>query len=466
MSDCYPASYPPVGGQSVNPSTGTAEPAWRCHSIQEVHERINACWQAHLQWKQTPPPARAAIFNKLAELLRARSMDYARLMAGEMGKPVSEGILEIEKCAVACDYYSGKDILSLLERKIPTDFSSSYTCLSPLGVILLIMPWNFPFWQVFRAALPPLLTGNGIALKHAPNVPVCAMAIECLFREAGLPSHLLSLLMIPNPEVASVISHPLIQGISVTGSTRTGKKVASLAGTHLKKTVLELGGSDPYILFADADLDIAAQECVKGRMVNGGQSCIAAKRLLVDASIADEFTQRIQSLLSNYRMGDPLDAETQLGPMAREDLRDTLHHQVTRSVAQGATLVIGGEIPEQSGWFYPPTLLTHVRPGMPVFDEETFGPVTAVCPFHTREEAWALANRTPYGLGAAVFSQDTTLAEAEARQHLQCGAIFINTSVRSDPRLPFGGIKHSGYGRELGEAALYEFANLQTIVQR
>jgi succinate-semialdehyde dehydrogenase/glutarate-semialdehyde dehydrogenase len=462
----YPNDNRLSGGQCINPYTGVADPAWPAHSIYDIHERIESSWTAHLQWKQRAPSERAATLNKLGELLRERKLEYAQLIASEMGKPIQEGISEVEKCASACDYYSSPEISTFLEQEVKTDYARSYTRLEPLGVILLIMPWNFPFWQVFRAALPALLVGNGIILKHAPNVPSCAQALESFFREVDMPPHLFAALMIPNSDVSVAISHPLIQGISVTGSTKTGKAVASTAGSYLKKTVLELGGSDPYVVLADADLDLAARECVQGRMINGGQSCIAAKRFLVDASIAEEFTEKVKVLMQEYAMGDPLNPKTRLGPMAREDLRDALHQQVHYSIKHGARLIMGGEIPNTPGWFYPPTILADVKPGMPVFDEETFGPVAAICPFRNEDEAWELAGRSSYGLGAAIFSRNEERAEQLAKQHLRAGSLFINTFVRSDPRLPFGGTKQSGYGRELGTVALHEFANLQTIVRK
>lgn len=451
------------GGLSVNPFTEETIQSYPALSIPEVCERIEQCHLAHLQWKQTAVVERARLLLRLAELLRDQATDQARLMALEMGKPLEQGIAEIEKCAALCEYYADHSGPWLEPQSVETEFTS-YTRLAPLGVILAVMPWNYPFWQAFRAAVPALLVGNGMILKHAGNVPGCALVIEKLWQQAGATEHLFSNLLIPGEQTAIAIAHPLVQGVTVTGSTETGKKIAAQCGTQLKKTVMELGGSDPYIVLADADLDLAARQCVAGRMVNGGQSCIAAKRWIVDQRVAEEFAEKAEQLLREFRSGDPLDRETTLGPMARKDLRDTLHHQVQRSVEQGARLRLGGEIPEGKGYFYPATLLTGVRPGMAVFDEETFGPVAVICPFETEQQAWEMANKTPFGLGAALFSRDIQRAEQLARQHLQAGALFINAHVRSDPRLPFGGIKQSGYGRELGKAALYEFANHQTVV--
>lgn len=449
----------------MNPYTEEEIRSYPALSILETCSRIEQCHDAHLQWKQTAPDERVKVLRRVAELLRLGAESHAHLMAQEMGKPIQQGHSEIEKCAVLCEYYANHGVQWLEEQPVDTEFTS-YTRLVPLGVILAVMPWNFPFWQVFRASVPALLTGNGMVLKHAGNVPDCALTIEALWQESGAPMNLFRNLMIPGSQSAVAIAHPLVQGVTVTGSTETGKTIAAQSGTQIKKTVLELGGSDPYVVLADADLDLAAQECVQGRMVNGGQSCIAAKRWIVDRRIAEAFATKTEALLKAYRCGDPADPQTTLGPLARKDLQTTLHDQVQRSIGQGAVLRLGGTLPEGKGYFYPATLFTEVKPGMAVFDEETFGPVATICPFDSLDQAWEMANQTPYGLGAAIFSRDTAKAEQLARQHLNAGTLSINAFVRSDPKLPFGGIKQSGYGRELGKAALYEFANHQTVTVR
>lgn len=449
----------------MNPFTGKEIRTYPAFSTDEINVSIELCHYVHLSWRETTPDERVKVLQDLAKLLRWKKERFAQLMAREMGKPIQEGYAEIEKCALLCEYYAAHGVQWLEEQSVAAEFLS-YTRLAPLGVILAIMPWNFPFWQVFRAAVPALLVGNGMVLKHAGNVQGCAFAIEYLWKEAGAPLHLFTNLILSGSQSAIALKHPRIQGVTLTGSTETGKIIAAQSGALLKKTVLELGGSDPYIVLKDADLDLAAQECVKGRMINGGQSCIAAKRWIVDRSVADVFTQKAEVLLKTYRKGNPRNPETTLGPLARKDLQTTLHSQVQRSIEQGAQLRLGGVLPKGKGSFYPATLLTHVRPGMPVFDEETFGPVAVVCPFDSLKQAFEMANQTPYGLGAAIFSRDIDRAAHLAKEHLQAGALFINAFVRSDPRLPFGGIKESGYGRELGKAALYEFANHQTLVIR
>ncbi len=405
---------------------------------------------------------RAAGLRRAAAMLEEAARDFARLMAREMGKPVAQGRAEVEKCAKACRYYAdhGEAMLAPVEKEGAT------VCHEPLGTVLAIMPWNFPFWQFFRFAAPALMAGNTILLKHASNVPGCAEAMASLVSRAFGGMDFAAAVFVSGAEVESLIADPRVRAVTFTGSTRAGRKVAAAAGKHLKKTVLELGGSDPYLVLEDADLEAAAKTCAAARMVNGGQSCIAGKRFLVSAAVHDEFLPLLREELARYVPGEPLDEATLLGPLAREDLREEIHGQVRDSIAAGAELLLGGEMPAEPSLrerpFYPATLLAAVHPGMRVFDEETFGPVAAVTRTANLQEAVALANRTPFGLGAAIFSRDDTRARAAARA-LETGTVAINAQVVSDPRFPFGGVKDSGWGRELGEQGIREFVNVKTL---
>ena len=410
-------------------------------------------------WRDEPFGVRAAGLDGAAGLLEAARTDLARLMAAEMGKPVKQGRAEIGKCAAACRFYAehGAAMLAPEEREGATVFYQ------PLGPVLAIMPWNFPFWQAIRFAAPALTAGNTILLKHASNVSGCAKAIVSLVAEAFGRDDLMRAVFISGKEVGPLIADPRVRAVTFTGSTEAGRQVAAAAGKHLKKSVLELGGSDPYLILDDADLPSAAQTCAAARMVNGGQSCIAAKRFLVAAAVHDEFVALLGKELAGYVPGDPLDDATLLGPMAREDLRDEVHGQVMDSVAAGARLLSGGVIPElRDRAYYPATLLTDVKPGMRAFDEETFGPVAAVVKVANDEEAVRLANLTPFGLGAAVFSRDRARARAVA-ERIESGTVAINAQVVSDPRFPFGGVKDSGWGRELGVEGIREFVNVRTL---
>lgn len=454
----------------VNPATGsplvtdpypTATPA-------EALAAVDAAHAAFLAWRDVPLTERADRLRDLGAVLRDRAPLLAALMADEMGKPLAEGRAEIAKCALACDHYAAHAAAFLAPEPVATEFAKSYVCYRPLGVLLAIMPWNFPFWQVVRFAAPAIVAGNTVVLKHAPSVPGCALALADAFAAAGMPHGVLQAPLVDidaDPGIVpSLIAHPHVAGVTLTGSTRAGRAVAAIAGAHLKKTVLELGGSDPYVVLADADLDVAASACVTGRMINGGQSCIAAKRFIVQAPVRAAFERRIVDALASVVMGDPHDPATTLGPLARIDLRDNLHRQVVDSVAAGARLVLGGRVPDGPGAFYPPTLLADVRPGMPAFDEELFGPVAVIVEAADAEDAIALANASPYGLGAAVFTADASRGEAIAERRLEAGAAFVNAFVRSDPRLPFGGVRDSGYGRELGRHGVMEWVNAKTVV--
>ncbi len=429
-------------------------------SCLEVLNVVDHAWKS---WKQAPLSFRQECFTRLSTLLEARIQDLARLMAQEMGKPIHQGIAEIEKCAWVCQYYCthAKDFLK--DRPIETEAESSFVTFQPLGVIFAIMPWNFPFWQVFRAAVPALMAGNAMLLKHAPNVPGCALAIEMLFTQAGFPKNIFRSVLAENDTAEPIIQNTSIQGVTLTGSTRAGSRVGALAGKHLKKVVMELGGSDPYIVLEDANIEQAANICAASRMINGGQSCIAAKRLIVVESIQEAFKETLIKTMAGYTMGDPEDPETTLGPMARIDLRNTLHDQVLKSIEQGATLLLGGALPQEEGYFYPPTVLSEVRPGMPAYEEELFGPVAAIISAKDEKEAIAIANDTALGLGGAVFTRDKHRGQSMATQ-IQAGNVAINSLVQSDPRLPFGGTKASGFGRELSIYGIHEFVNIKTIV--
>jgi succinate-semialdehyde dehydrogenase/glutarate-semialdehyde dehydrogenase len=451
-----------MGITSVNPANGKPietytemTPEEAAATVAEAHER----WQT---WRTTSFAARAALMKKAAGILRGRKHELAKLMAVEMGKPLKQGVAEAEKCAWVCDYYADSAEAHLAPDVIKTESSKSYVAFEPLGVVLAIMPWNFPFWQVYRFAVPALMAGNAGVLKHASNVPGCALAIEKIFTQAGFPQGVFRPLLIGNKQVKAVIEDPLVRAVTLTGSSPAGKAVAAQAGAVLKKTVLELGGSDPYLVLEDADLDVAAETCVNSRLINGGQSCIAAKRFVVVEPVLAAFTTRFVGLMKAKKMGDPLVEGIDVGPQARHDLRDGLHKQVLASVEQGAALLLGGEVPAGDGAYYPPTVLADVRPGMPAYDEELFGPVAAIIEARNEDDAVRIANDTIFGLGAAVFTKDAARGERIARD-LEAGSTFVNSAVASDPRLPFGGVKESGYGRELGVFGIREFVNIKTV---
>lgn len=448
---------------STNPTTGVAIQAYDELTTDQVSSAIQDAADAWHGWRSTSFTERAALLRATARLLRERKDELARLMALEMGKPLKQGVAEAEKCAWVCEYYAEHGEVQLAPDVIPTDADRSYVAFQPLGVVLAIMPWNFPLWQVFRFAAPALMAGNAGLLKHASNVPGCALAIEESFRRAGAPDGLFRTLMIGSGQVKGVIEHPLVRAVTLTGSTPAGRAVAGQAGAVLKKTVLELGGSDPYLVLEDADLEQAVTTCVNSRLINSGQSCIAAKRFIVVRPVLRDFTERFIAAMRTKRMGDPLDPASDLGPQARKDLRDGLHHQVMTSIERGATVALGGDVPPGAGAFYPPSVLTNVTPGMPAFDEELFGPVAAIIAADDEADAIRLANHSVFGLGAAVFTRDLPRGERVALA-LEAGATFINGLVASDPRLPFGGIKESGYGRELGSYGIREFVNIKTVV--
>ncbi len=449
--------------KAINPATGEVEKEYPESSPDEVEAKIDGAFRAQAAWRETDFARRAERMREAAKLLRARAAEWAELMAREMGKPVREGRAEAEKCAWVCEHYADNAEAFLSAEPVETDASRSYVAHRPLGVVLAVMPWNFPFWQVFRFAAPNLMAGNAGVLKHASNVPGCALAIERIFREAGFPEGLFGTLLVSSGRVEDVIDDDRIAAVTLTGSVPAGREVAERAGRRLKKTVMELGGSDPYVVLEDADLELAVEACVKSRLINSGQSCIAAKRFIVVEPVRQAFEERFVARMAQANVGDPLDEGTDVGPQAREDLRDELHDQVQRSVAAGARLLLGGEVPDRLGAWYPPTVLGGVRPGMAAFEEETFGPVAAVVGARDEDEAVELANRSRFGLGAAVFTRDLDRGERIARDRLEAGACFVNGLVKSDPRLPFGGIKESGYGRELGREGIRELVNVKTV---
>jgi len=451
---------------AINPTTGetlSSHPDW---SAAELRKAIADAHKAQRRWRKLPLARRAEPLRAAARLLRERAAPLAELMAREMGKPLAQGRGEVEKCAWVCEYYAEHAEGFLAPEVIATDATRSYVAYRPLGVVLAVMPWNFPLWQVFRFAAPALMGGNGGLLKHAPNVPGCALAIEQIFREAGLPEGLFRTLIISVAQTKAVIRHKHVAAVTLTGSTAAGKAVAREAGARLKKCVLELGGSDPYLILEDADLDLAVEACATSRLINAGQSCIAAKRFVVVEAAREEFERRFVARMRQARMGDPTAPGTDLGPQAREDLRQSLHAQVEQSVAKGARLLLGGTVPAGPGWFYPATVLTNVGKGMPAYSDELFGPVASIIPVKDAKAAVKVANDTVFGLGAAVFTADAQRGEQMAADQIEAGSCFVNAFVRSDPRLPFGGIKESGFGRELARHGLLEFQNAKTVYVR
>jgi len=452
--------------QSTNPYTGQIICDYREYSSSEVEEIIRKVDQAFHSWKLTSFEQRAICMKNLQAKLNEKKDELAGIMISEMGKVKREALGEIEKCALVCGFYAENAESFLKNEPIKTEASESYISYQPIGTVLAVMPWNFPFWQVFRFLAPALMAGNTGVLKHASNVSGCALAIEQLVRDAGFPEDVFRTLLIGSKEVKSVIENPLIKAVTLTGSTPAGRSVASLAGAALKKSVLELGGSDPYLILEDADIENAARLCVTSRLLNAGQSCIGAKRFIVADQVYDSVKAEFVRLMSAAKFGDPLDPETSIGPLARVDLRDELHQQVEKSRQLGATVLIGGFIPEGNAPFYPPTVLENVVPGMPAYQEELFGPVAVLFRVNSEEEAIRIANDTVFGLGAGVFTSDIQKGKLLAEKGLEAGCVFINDFVKSDPRLPFGGIKESGHGRELSAIGIREFVNVKTIVVR
>ncbi len=448
--------------QSINPATGEVLETFEEMSAAELETVVARAHARFLEWRETPFAERARLMREAARVLRAKKAEHARAMTLEMGKPIAQSEAEVDKCAWACEYYAEHAEQFLAEQPRQTDASRSYVRFDPLGIVLAVMPWNFPFWQVFRFAAPALMAGNAGVLKHASNVPRCALAIEAVFREAGFPDGLFRTALVGSSAVPGLIADSRIAAVTLTGSEHAGRVVGGGAGRAIKKSVLELGGSDAFIVLGDVDVAATARAAADARLVNSGQSCIAAKRFIVVEPIADRFVELFKAELSSRKMGDPLDPKTQVGPQARVDLRDDLHKQVSESIKRGAQRLLGGEIPPGKGAFYPPTLLAAVDKGMPAFDEETFGPVAAVIRAKDEGDAVRLANDSIFGLGASLWTRDLSRAERMAAE-IEAGCVFVNGIVKSDPRLPFGGIKNSGYGRELSEYGIREFVNIKSV---
>lgn len=452
--------------QSINPVNGKVIKTYKEDSQKVVNEKIHKAADAWEKWRKVPFAKKAKLMNAAARILRKEKNELAELMALEVGKPLKDGVSEVEKCALVCEYYAKNAENFLKDVDVKTEATKSFYTYQPLGVVLAIMPWNFPFWQTFRFLAPGLMAGNCGLLKHASNVPGCALAIENILLKAGFPKGVFQTLMVGSKAVEKIIENPVIKAVTLTGSTGAGKKVAQKAGECLKKTVLELGGSDPYLILEDADLTKAAELCASSRLINNGQSCISAKRFIVVEKVAKEFTQLLKEKIASKITGNPMEKGVDLGPMARADLRDELHQQVLQNIKLGAKCILGGEIPKMKGKhaFYTPTILTGVKQGMPGYDDEMFGPVASVITVKNNAEAIKVANDTVFGLGAAVFTKNIKEGERIAKEEIQAGACFVNGFVKSDPRLPFGGINQSGYGRELGMIGITEFVNIKTVV--
>lgn len=449
--------------RSIDPRDGSLLQEYTAYSDAKIEAALDTAQRLWLDWRRRPITERAQCLLRVAELLKERVDDYATLMAREVGKPITSGRAEVQKCAWVAEYYAENAERFLTAENIESGTERSYVSYEPLGAVLAIMPWNFPFWQVFRFAAPTLMAGNVGLLKHAPNVCGCALAIERLMVDAGFPEGLFPSLLADVEQTHRMIADDRVRAVSLTGSVRAGSAVAEAAGRSLKKVVLELGGSDPYLVLADADLSLAADACARSRLVNSGQSCIAAKRILVVRENFESFCEAFDERMSAAKVGDPMDPDTEVGPLARIDLRDALHAQIEASLSAGARARMGGALPIRDGAWYPVTVLDGVKPGMPAFEEELFGPAAAVISVEDEAAGIALANQSRYGLGGAVFTRDVTRGEQIARRELQVGAACVNDFVRSDPRLPFGGVRDSGYGRELGSYGIREFTNVKVV---
>ena len=448
--------------KAINPATNEIIKDYSDHSDEQAAAIIEDVQIEFEKWRSTDFQYRLELMHKAAAVIRKNIDTYARTMTLEMGKIISESRAEIEKCAWVCEYYADHAEQFLADEIIESDASRSLVAFQPIGIVLAVMPWNFPFWQVFRFAAPALMAGNAGILKHASNVPGSALAIEEIFLEAGFPENLFKTLLVSSGQVEAIIKNRRIKAVTLTGSEPAGMSVASIAGRELKKTVLELGGSDPYIVLDDADLPACVKTAATARMINTGQSCIAAKRFIVVESMVKQFEEQQSAIMKSMKVGDPLDENTQVGPMARMDLLDELDEQVQKSIKMGARLVCGGQKIEGPGAFYPPTVLGDVKKGMPVYEQETFGPVSAIIPVKNTDEAIAVANDSEFGLGGSVWTRDIKIGEEVARK-IETGAVFVNGMTKSDPRLPFGGVKRSGYGRELSHYGIKEFVNIKTI---
>jgi succinate-semialdehyde dehydrogenase/glutarate-semialdehyde dehydrogenase len=448
---------------SINPFNNQIIKSYNEMNGPQIEKIISDVQVEYEVWRTTSFHKRSELMLNAASVLRKNSKDYAELMVLEMGKPILQAKAEVEKCAWVCEYYAENAEKFLADEFIRTDATESFVTYQPLGIVLAVMPWNFPFWQVFRFAAPNLMAGNAGILKHASNVSGCSLAIEDVFKKAGFPDNIFRSVLVSSKNINEVISNKHIKAVTLTGSVPAGKSVAGLAGSLIKKTVLELGGSDPYVVLEDADLEQAVRTCVNSRLINAGQSCIAAKRFIIVNEIYDKFKKHFVDYMAAKKMGDPFDDKNDLGPQASIELRDELHQQVLKSIELGAKLIMGGIIPDVPGAFYPPTILENVNPGMPAFDDELFGPVAALIRAKDDDEAVELANKSIFGLGSAVFTKDLEKGKLIAKERLNAGSCFVNEFVKSDPRLPFGGIKESGYGRELSPFGIKEFVNIKTV---
>jgi acyl-CoA reductase-like NAD-dependent aldehyde dehydrogenase len=448
--------------KAIDPATGELIREYPEHDEDEIARRIERAGDAFADWSLRPVGQRVELLRSLAGVLRTDLAAHAALMTLEMGKPIAQAEAEVDKCATTCNWFADHAADLLEPEFAATEATASYVRFDPLGVVLAIMPWNFPFWQVIRCAAPALAAGDTVLLKHASNVPGCALALEAAFRRAGFPEGAFTTLLVPARAVGEIIAHPAVRAVSLTGSESAGRQVAALAGASLKPTLLELGGSDAFVVLADADVEHAARQAALARTINNGQSCIAAKRFIVEQPVAARFEAALVASMAALRLGDPRDRATQVGPLARPDLVDELEAQVRRTVEAGATLRLGGRRTAGPGCYFPPTVLTGVEPGMAAFDEETFGPVAPVTRAHDAEHALELANRSRYGLGGSIWTAELERGR-ELAARFEAGAVFVNEIVKSDPRLPFGGVKCSGYGRELAAFGLREFVNVKTV---
>ena len=448
---------------SINPSTGKEIAAYEVYDEEKVDNALKKSIKTFEEWRKLPFGKRAVVLRNIAKQLRKEKEELAQLATSEMGKPIQQSRDEVEKCAKTLEFYAKEGAAFLANEIVATDARKSYVTFQPMGAVLAIMPWNFPYWQVFRAFAPAAMAGNVMLLKHASNVSGCALAIEKAIKNAGAPAGLFQTLILPSSRIDKLIDNPAIAAVTLTGSTAAGSKVAEAAGRNLKKVVLELGGSDAYIILEDADMDVAVEIAVRGRLVNSGQSCISAKRFIVVRSVRKEFERRYTEQMKKVAYGDPENEKSRIGPMARKDLRDQLHEQVKKSVEKGAKALCGAFIPDGPGAYYPPTVLTNVKKGMPAYEEELFGPVAAIIEAKDEKDALRIANDSIYRLAGGIISRDRKKAEKLAAEEFQAGSCFINEFAHSDPRLPFGGIKHSGYGRELGTFGIKEFVNIKTV---
>jgi len=449
--------------ETVNPATLEPIRSYPGQTVEEAHQIAAAAHTAFEQWRRTEFADRASVIRKAAVILRERKDEFALLMSEEMGKTIDDGRAEVEKCAFHCDWFAEHAEEYLDKQPVDIGGPEAFITYNPLGVVLAVMPWNFPFWQVFRFAAPALMAGNGALLKHASNVPGCALAIEEVLHQAGVPKDLFRTLLLSSGDVKELIEDPNVAAVTLTGSVGAGKSVATAAGGVLKKCVLELGGSDAYVVLEDADIEAAAKVAATARMVNGGQSCIAGKRFIVVRQVLEQFESALAAAMRTYEMGDPRREGTKLGPMQSAKARDEIHRQVSESVRKGARLLLGGKVPDRPGAWYPATILTNVLPGQPAHDEEVFGPVAAIIAAEDERDAIRIANASEFGLGSGVLTGDVDRGRRIAAEELEAGLSFVNENVRSDSRMPFGGVKHSGYGRECSAFGIREFTNIKSV---